>query len=85
MAVLHVELVYFEIAIGKRGVRESVSKRKERLLAGVLVATITNKDAFFVDNLLLPLCRVIALMRGIIFLQALESNRKPPRRIDRAK
>src|SRR5579863_537292 len=63
-----------QVSIAKCRVREAVAEGEERLGAGVLVSSIADENAFFVNHARAAGLRVVAAVRGIVFPAALKAD-----------
>ena len=71
-----------EIAVLKSCIGEPGSKWKEWFRPVMLVASITDEDAFLVYDTLRSGLRIVAVVCGIIFPAAFEGDWQTPRRIN---
>src|SRR5260370_1115820 len=85
LAIFSRDLADFQIAIGKTGVRKPVTKREERLGAVVLVTAIANEDSLLVNHALSVRFGIVAVVRGIVFVNSVKGGGAGAGRGGRAK
>ena len=71
-----------ELTVFEFGIRQSVPKRKQRLLPVPVVSSVPHKNAIPVDDISSIALGIITLMRGIVFPAPVVRNRQPARRAD---